>query len=269
MCARDTGLRETRALAETDVHDNALAEIAVTYCRIDRCFTYPLICVTHPLSLSNILFGSNCLSTCLMIHPRPSRPCVRSMHIGLSCNKRTLDTCSRSLTCAAGGISVQGGYLRFEHVCHWCFSCGVACVSVSSVSSCLLYLSLELSCLCRYCGMSPSLPVCPISMRLGLLLGLCLARRYSDPGGRREIVVKWLEGEVQGPRERRMERTWKAVLKMSSKAETTTLQRKAQRVTVTVQLLQMPPRRPRRLTSRDDLLLPFAVGGLWTGCVYQ
>ena len=75
---------------------------------------------------------------------------------------------------------------------------------------------------------------------------------------------------MQGPRERRMERTWKAVLKMSSEAETTTtLQRKAQRVTVTVQLLQTPPRRPRRLTSRDDLHLPFAVGGLWTGCVYQ
>jgi hypothetical protein len=60
-----------------------------------------------------------------------------------------------------------------------------------------------------------------------------------------------------------MERTWKAVLKMSSEAETTTtLQRKAQRVTVTVQLLQTPPRRPRRLTSRDDLHLTFAVGVL-------
>ncbi len=62
------------------------------------------------------------------------------------------------------------------------------------------------------------------------------------------MVVKWLEGEVQGPR--------KAVLKMSSEAETTTtLQRKTQRVTVTVQLLQAPPRQSRRLTSRDDLLL--------------
>ena len=140
------------------------------------------------------------------------------------------------------------------NVCHWCLSCGVACVC----KLCLFFPAVFVARVVVPVSILwyVSQPVCPpISMRLGLLLGLCLARRYSDPGGRGEMVVKWLEGEVQGPRERRMERTRKAVLKRSSEAETTALKSKAQRVTVTVQLLQTPPRRPRRLTSRDDLHL--------------
>ena len=55
------------------------------------------------------------------------------------------------------------------------------------------------------------------------------------------MVVKWLEGEVQ-----------KAVLKMSSEERLVSRRLKNSR---TVQLLQTPPRRPTRLTSRDELHL--------------
>jgi hypothetical protein len=119
--------------------------------------------------------------------PTTLSPLCSLYAIGLSCNKRTLDTCSRSLTCAAGGISVQGGYLRFEHVCHWCSSCGVACV-------CKLCLFLPPVSVARVVVPCVDIVVCPPAC-LSLLF-LCVLVYFWVCAWREDTVIQEDDGRL-------------------------------------------------------------------------